>query len=96
MARFDEIHRRELHAADGRIREGETWRIALREPLEFAALGPGTIPPDACVKIVQFVASGRGSLEPASMADRELIADWKRRHRDTPPEWFSLPDGLQR
>lgn len=92
MASFDDVHRNELRAANGKLRLGEGWRIALREPLEFASLGPE--PVDASVTVIQFVAVEGGKLKPATDADRDLLADWKKRHRETPPDWFGLPEGL--
>lgn len=92
MASFDDVHRRDLRAADGRLRLGEPWMVALREPLEFASLGPDAIAEDATVSFVCFVAEHGGRLKPASDRDRAIIADWKRRHRETPLEWFGLPD----
>jgi hypothetical protein len=92
MASFDEVHRKDLHAADGRLRLGELWRIALREPLELAKLKPGAH--DARVIVVQFVAMPGGKLEPATKDDRAILADWKERHLNTPPSWFGLPEGM--
>ena len=92
MATFDEVHRKDLRAADGRLRIGEMWRVAVREPLEAVSLA-GAIA-DARVTIVQFVATSDGKLEPATKDDHAILEDWKRRHRDTPIGRFELPAEL--
>jgi hypothetical protein len=92
MARFNDIHRSALNAAAGRLRLGELWNVELREPLQF--VGPDTAPADAFVTVVSFVAARNGRLEPAGTKDREIIADWEKRHRDTPDDQFGLPGGL--
>lgn len=91
MANFDDVHRRDLHAADGRLHLGEVWQIALREPLGAPT---AAAPRDLFVTVVQFVAMRDGKLEPATESDRFQISEWKRRHRDTPLDWFWLPAGL--
>lgn len=94
MAEFDAVHRKAM--PDRALKRGEPWRIALREPLEFAALGPGAVAADARVQVVTFVVNERNRLVPASTEDRDLVDDWKKRHRTTSPDWFDPPEGFYR
>ena len=89
MADFYEVHRKQLNAADSQVRQGECWTIALREPIESL---DKPMDPNACVKTVRFIASSDGKLKPATELDYTMLADWKRRHRSTPPDWFDFPD----
>jgi hypothetical protein len=45
-------------------------------------------------KVVRFRANHGGTLEPATADDRREIYEWNKRHRDTPLDWFGLPEGL--
>jgi len=93
MADFYDVHQKQLNAAEGRIRVGEIWSISLREPLGDVTSKPNY---DEQVTIVGFRATKDGALEPACPVDHDSIADWKKRHRDTPLESFGLPSGLLR
>lgn len=91
MANFEDVHRKQLYAADRKIRKGEIWSIYLREPLGKVADGPNV---NELITIVGFIATANGRLEPAHALDRASIAEWKKRHRDTPLSHFGLPEGL--
>lgn len=92
MARFEDVHRAWL-TPDRGLRLGEPWNVALREPMAAVSNFPETAGPD--IKVVQFIAVRTGALKPATLADRALIADWERRHRETPDDWFGLPAALR-
>lgn len=89
MADFYAVHRKQLEAADGRLRRGEAWNVALREPLEICK-EPSQ---HTTLKIVRFIICD-GELKPATELDLREIADWNRRHKKTPHEWFGLPSAL--
>jgi len=94
MARFIEVHRSAIDAADRRLSIGEIWNVAVREPLEFTAS-----PVDwskATTRIVRFKATRDGKLRPATIEDQKIIADWENRHRGTPLDRFGLPQGVMR
>lgn len=87
MADFYEIHRVAINKANGRIRSGDGWNVALIEPLPLITLKPSNIIPT--VKYVTFRAMPDGRLEPAGVGDRQTIAEWQERYRNTPAESFT-------
>lgn len=90
MVDFYEVHGKQLEAAKGRIRRGECWSVALREPVTISL----TVPPppnEQTVKIVRFVAASDNTLKPATELDLAEIMDWNRRHKRTPVSHFGLP-----
>jgi hypothetical protein len=94
MATFNEVHSRAMNSADHRLRPGERWRVALREPFTLACLPQENIP--ETIQIVTFIMTKSGRLDFASPADRRVVADWNERHRNTPPSYFGLPEWLDR
>lgn len=93
MADFNKIHGKAIDAARGRVRSGEMWSIALREPVQMLER-PTRAMPEISVTILVFRAMADGRLEPARDFDRQKIADWKTKHRHTPPESFGLLEGF--
>ena len=88
MADFYRVHGDALDAARGRIRRGECWTIALKEPLPNLS-----VPRDGniTITVIRFIASEDGTLKPATELDLAEIMDWERRHKTTPTEEFLLP-----
>lgn len=76
MARFDVVHK--WATVPDHLREGDAFRIALSEPLDFNN-------PQFTVNVLTVVIRN-DKLVPATEADARLLEDWKRRHKDT-PEW---------
>lgn len=94
MADFYEVHRDALNAAKGRLRVGEQWSIALREPAVFVNWKDGISPSDTMITVVKFIACAGGILKPSTELDLAAIANWKRKYRETPSESFGLPAAL--
>jgi hypothetical protein len=95
MVDFYTVHRTAIDKAYGRIRVGEIWNVAIREPLPMIG-SPTDSTPGVSVTILMFRAMPDGRLEPARDFDRREISEWNERHRNTLPESFQLPAGLVR
>lgn len=93
MADFYEVHRKAIEAAKDRVRYGEIWNVAVREPFPIFT-APTEAVPGISVTILMFRAASDGRLVPARDFDHQKIADWNARHRHTSPESFGLPARL--
>jgi hypothetical protein len=90
MADFYEVHRKAIEVAAGKIRRGEYWTVPMIEPLSPVTLRPPTTV-GTMLKTVRFIAAPDGTMKAATELDLSDIADWQRRHHNTPRESFGLP-----
>lgn len=90
MVDFYEVHGKAVAAAKGRIRSGEIWNVAVREPLPMPK-SSGDATCDLMGIVVRFMAIPDGRLEPATPRDQHEISEWNARHKHTPRESFQLP-----
>lgn len=90
MAEFYRIHKKAIERAFNGVRVGDYFRITAWEPL--APPISGEAPKDDTVTILTFRRTTDGNYTPASDADRNAIAEWTARHKDTPAEAWELPD----
>ncbi len=85
MADFSTVHQAALREARLSFdrRDSDQWSIVLREPIG----GPFDPVPES----VSFVTLRmvRGKLHPANQVSADLIADWCKRHAETPNEAFA-------
>lgn len=90
MVDFYEVHSKAINAAKGRLRLGETWNVALREPLPLVSAAPMAMG-NGTLTVVRFRALPDGRLEPCEPRDKHEITEWNARHKHTPRESFCLP-----
>lgn len=89
MVDFYDVHGKAIEAAKGRIRSGEMWNVAMREPLPMPKMA-GEIC-DLTATVIRFRAMSNGCMGPATPRDQHEISEWNARHRHTSRESFQLP-----
>lgn len=90
MARFYDIHAKAIERAVNvnPLRMGECFRVIMWEPLPPVL---DRAPESDTATIITFRCLPNGQFEPASPADAAAIADFDKRHRDTPNNSWELP-----
>jgi hypothetical protein len=93
MASFSEIHRKDIeeYLYNHVCSPGQIFFIYMKEPL-VPYYKSSKYTETVLVTVISFLCLPHGRYQLAYDEDREALADWEERHKETPAEAWGLAD----